>query len=128
MGRVPTSTYRRGVERGAATPEELETLFEDVSILRDLPALTNLFCHDAVFGMPGEQGEARGAKAISWRIDRLWRSGLTPVAEVRRVLQAGQIALVVGHGISVMRRSADGAWRYVICMPQFEERHTKETA
>ena len=115
------------MQRGAATPEELEMLFEDASILRDRTALTDLFTDEAVFGMVGDRREERGAEAIVGRIDRLWRTGHIHVADVHRVFQSEQIALAVGHAINVSRRCHDGAWRYVICMPGFETPHTKET-
>ena len=114
------------MEGRAQTPEELETLFEDISILRDSSALTDLFSAEAVLGMPGEPREARGADEVVRRIDRLWRTGHTHVADVRRVLQSGPIALVAARGVNVMRRCPDGIWRYVICMPLIEERPNKE--
>jgi hypothetical protein len=47
----------------------------------------------------------------------LWERNCTYVADSRRIVQAGETALVLaGYGTNVMRRGSDGAWRYAIAV------------
>ena len=102
---------------GARTPEELETLLEDAFVTRDPDALAPMFEDGAVLMAGGEGPEARGGRAIARLAAALWIRERTYVAEPRRVLQARDTALVVGpQAVSVVRRGADGAWRYAISL------------
>ena len=112
--------------RGARTPEELETLFEDSLLLRDRQVLTALFESGATLVM-GYQGPIRGGEAIA-------HAALTTpfgigayVADPRRVLLARNSALVITEqGINVMHRGDDGAWRYAIVLHAVEESNGRE--
>ena len=96
----------------ASTPEELETLLEDASVMTDVRALGALFEEGAVVVADGL--EARGREAIAGFIASLWGRRLI-LAEPRLVVQVRDLALVAsGPSISVMRRGNDGAWRYLI--------------
>jgi hypothetical protein len=114
------------VNQGARTPEELEALFEDAFVLRDPGALAPLFEARALV-VAGVTGEARGSDEIALSASALWSRDFTYVADLRRVVQAHDLALVFGNqGMSVVRRGTDGAWRYVIALlaidqPQKEE-------
>lgn len=100
---------------GARTPEELETLFEDAYLLREPGALAPLFEARAVLVGVGVTGEVRGSEDIVRSAPALWSRDRTYVADPRHVVQAGDLALVLAtQGTSVVRRGADGAWRYAI--------------
>jgi hypothetical protein len=102
---------------GARTPEELETLLEDAFVLADSLALVQLFEPAAVLAAGGGLEDARGHRAIARVAAALWDSKRTYLADPRRVLQAGDTALVLGGGaINVVRRSGDRSWRYAICI------------
>ncbi len=108
---------------GARTPEELETLFEDAFVVRDRNAIAALFEDGAVLVTGGAPGEARGGEEIA---SRLWDGQRTYLADPRRVLQARDTALVVTeHGVNVVRRGDDGAWRYAIALLDIDD-HTTE--
>ena len=99
---------------GARTPEELETLLEDVLVLRDGEALAELFEAGAVL-VAGRGEPARGRGEIARLALATWAGDRTYVADPRRVLQARDLALIVAEaGINVVRRGHDGAWRYAI--------------
>jgi quercetin dioxygenase-like cupin family protein len=112
--------------RGAQTPEELETLFEDALLLRDRQVLTALFESGATLVMGREQ-PIRGGEAIA-RVALARRTGIGAyVADPRRVLSARNCALVVtDQGINVMQRGDDGAWRYAIVLHAVEESNGRE--
>ena len=117
-----------GTSRGGHTPEELETLFEDALLLRDHQALAALFETEATL-MRGDERAVRGSEAIA-RVALATSDGMgVYVADPRRVLLARDIALVVmDHGVNVMRRGDDGAWRYAIVLQVLEESNgTEET-
>ena len=106
---------------GARTPEELETLFEDAFVLRDRKALVELFDDGAVLVAAGARSEARGTEEIARSANALWSADRTYVAQPRRIVQARDTALVFGSGgLNVVRRGADGAWRYAISVLSFE--------
>ncbi len=99
---------------GARTPEELDALFEDAFVLRDPAALASLFEARALLVA---DGAARGSTEIALLASGLWSRDVSYVADPRRVAQAHDIALVLAtHSTSVVRRGADGAWRYAISL------------
>jgi hypothetical protein len=98
--------------QGARTPEELETLFEDATVIHDHDALFELFEADAL--LASGAACARG-ESIGPFMEGLWARNFTYVAQPRRVLQARGTALVIAQrAISVARRCADTRWRYTI--------------
>jgi hypothetical protein len=104
------------------TPEELELLFEDTLLLRDPRGLSALFEDGAVLVVEGE-GSARGGKAMARLALATWESGHSYVAKPQRVIQARDIALIVGEqGLNVVRRGSDGTWHYAIICQEFVER------
>lgn len=104
----------------ARTPEDLETLFEDASVLRDATLLKQLFCDHAVMAATGDGSDTVGIDSIASLVAARWRRGQTYFAGGSRVLQWRDTALAVGHGINVAHRSADGVWRYAISLPEFD--------
>ena len=103
--------------QGAHTPEELDALFEDAFVLRDSGALASLFEARALLVAGGVTGEVRGSEEIALLASALWSRDFTYVADPRRVVQTHDIALVLAaQGTSVVRRGADGAWRYAISL------------
>lgn len=107
--------------RGAQTPEELETLLEDAFVIRDPGALVALFEPHAVLSADGAR-EARGPGEIGLFAGALWARGHVLLAQPRRVLQAGDTALILAHGAtSVVRRDRTGAWRYAISLLEVNE-------
>jgi hypothetical protein len=102
---------------GARTPEELETLLEDAFVIRDGGALVELFEDGAVLVADDGSREARGGFEIARLATEMWTHDRTYLADPRRVLQARSTGLVVAkRGINVVRRGADGAWRYAIAL------------
>jgi ketosteroid isomerase-like protein len=118
---------------GARTPEELTTQFEDAFMIRDPAALAELFDEAAVLA-PSNLGEdVRGSEEIASFAAARWEADRNYIAEVRRVVQAGDTAAVVldwsltdgraadgtrecGRGVDVLQRGSDGSWRYVISL------------
>jgi hypothetical protein len=99
---------------GAATPEELETLFEDTLLLRDGQALATLFEDGAVL-VAEAHAPGRGGVAIAQLALVHWCGEQVYVADPQRVVQMHDIALIVAErSINVARRDRDGTWRYVI--------------
>lgn len=97
------------------TPEELETLLEDTLLLGDLNAVSELFEDWALIAMADGSQEVRGGKHIASLAAKRWDEGDRYMAEPRLVLQARDIALVLGpRGTNVVRRAPDGVWRYAI--------------
>jgi Domain of unknown function (DUF4440) len=112
---------------GARTPEELETLLEDVFVIRDREALGELFEDGAVLVADHGAPEARGGDEIARWAREMWAHERTYLAEPRRVLQARDTALVLTrHGINVVRRGSDGAWRYAIALLSHDGATTEE--
>ena len=102
---------------GARTPEELDCLLEDAIVLGDRAGLAALFENRAV--LIGAGAEARGAEAIAEAL-----AGRGYVASTRRVVRAGDTALVVADGgIHVLRRCGAGTWRTAIAL--LASRHTR---
>ena len=102
---------------GARTPEELDALLEDVFVLRDPAALASLFEARALLLASDGAGEARGSEEIALSASALWSREFTYIADPRRVVQAHDLALVLAtQGTSVVRRGADGTWRYAISL------------
>ena len=98
----------------AASPEDLETLLEDVCVLRDRQALSRLFEPHAVLAPIGCSREIRGRREITDVVSGVWQRGGTYLAVPPRVLQAGPTALVIaGPTVHVVHRGTQG-WRYLI--------------
>lgn len=94
------------VAAAAATPEELETLLEDAFVLRDECAFDDLFERRAV--VVTSEGPRRRAGAPWPAVERY-------VAERRRIVQAGDCALLIGaRTFAVLHRGPDRGWRYAI--------------
>ena len=112
--------------KGAWTPEELETLFEDSLLRRDPQALTALFESGSTL-VTGHEPPFRGGEAIA-RAALATPSGIGAyVADPRLVLVARHSALVITeHGINVMHRGEDGAWRYAIVAHMVDESKRRE--
>ncbi len=101
---------------GARTPEDLETLLEDTFVLRDGEAIAELFEDGAVLVADGTR-DARGGPEIEHLVTEMWQRNRTYLAEPRRIVQAGNTALIMtGGGANVVRRGADGTWRYAIAL------------
>jgi ketosteroid isomerase-like protein len=110
---------------GASTPEELETLLEDAFVTRDAEALAAVFADGAVLGVG--TAAARGAAAIRELAAELCEADRTYLAAPRRVVQARDLALVLGdEAISVARRASDGGWAYAIALLRLDSTPTKE--
>jgi hypothetical protein len=98
---------------GASSPEELETMLEDATVLGDPDELAALFAPGAVLHRAGRELPVRGrrgiAELLTERPDRPAYIALTP-----HILQRGATALVLtGSAVHVTRRSPQG-WRYLI--------------
>ena len=114
------------METGARTPEELETLLEDAFVIRDGEALIELFENGAVL-VSSDVQEARGEEEIARLAAALWDRDHTYVADLHRILQARDTALVVADGgINVARRGRDGVWRYAIALLSLERLQERE--
>ena len=112
---------------GACTPEELETLLEDVFVTRDRHELAALFDDGAVLASTAGAHEARGGEAIGRTVAALWDGERTYVAGPRRVLQARALALVVARsGIHVVRQGEDRNWRAAISLLDLVDSTTRE--
>jgi Domain of unknown function (DUF4440) len=101
----------------ARTPEDLETLLEDAFVLRSGEAITELFEDGAVLVTDDGTREARGRPEIAHLVTEMSQRNRTYLAEPRRIVQAGNTALIITeHGANVVRRGTDGAWRYAIAL------------
>jgi hypothetical protein len=101
------------VAYGARSPEELETMFEDATVLGDPDVLAALFASGAVLHRAGHELPVHGRRGIvgllTERPDSPAYLALPP-----RILQRGATALVLaGSAVHVTRRSPHG-WRYLI--------------
>lgn len=108
--------WMTGAARSAAarSPEELETLLEDVLVVRDPELLASLFGQGATLVVDNER-PAHGNEEIARLALATWAGERTYVAAPRRVIQAREIALILAEQtISVARRGDDGSWRYAI--------------
>ncbi len=107
---------------GAATPEELETLLEDAFVIHDRDVVRQLFEDGGVLVVGDGWKQARGGEAIRRMVTEMWDRDQTYVADPRRVVQAGELALVVAdRGVSVVRRGSDRVWRYAISVLSLEQ-------
>lgn len=111
----------------SATPEQLAHNFAQAFNQRDLATILTLFEPEAVLApQPGQA--VSGADSLRGALAGFL--GLNAVFDlnVRRVLSAGDTALIIGDwrlaeaGLAgttadVARRDADGVWRYVIDNP-----------
>lgn len=115
-GRVGDGGHGAGKFAGAWTPEELETLFEDAFVIRDRKALAGLFEERAVV-VAANGRVVRGHEAIAHLAAAMWERNRTYVADPQRIVQAGDLALILGErAINVARRGSDGGWRYAIAL------------
>ena len=113
------------MRQGARTPEELEALLEDAFVVRDREALAELFEDGAV--LVRDRREVRGGDEIGRWAREMWARDRTYLADPRRVLQARDTGLVLTrHGINVVRRGSDGAWRYAIALLSRDDATTEE--
>jgi hypothetical protein len=102
-------------------------MFEDAFVIRDRDALRLLFEDGAVLAAGGRLPEARGVDQITRLAAAIWERERTYLADPRRVLQARDTALILGErGTNVMRRGADGAWRYAISLLFPDQEISKE--
>jgi hypothetical protein len=102
------------MQEGARSPEELETLLEDALVIRGETDLVDLFCDGALL-LAGDGRQARDSRSIVALALSIWAGDRAYVAGPARVVQARDIAVsVVDGGVNVMRRGADGIWRFVI--------------
>lgn len=102
---------------GAQTPEELETLFEDAFLLRDVEAVLSLFDDGAILVPATGAREARGSGDIAKAARLMWEQDRIYVASASHVLQARDTALLqTEFATGVMRRDARGVWRYAISL------------
>lgn len=118
------------------TPEETDRLVEQAISERDIQALLDLFEPEAVFVDPASGAELRGHDQIRNAVAGMLQS--SPRIEgggPPKVWISGDVALVLsrwsmeglgpeggsfrqsGTATDVMRRQADGTWRYVIDNP-----------
>ena len=75
----------------------------------------------AVLAIGGQPSAARGADEIGRLATMLLEDNRMYLAEPRRVVQARDIALVLGdRAINVVRRGSDGAWRYTGPVAQWQ--------
>jgi hypothetical protein len=107
---------------GARTPEDLETLLEDTLVLENREGLTQLFEQEALMAVGAAHQEVRGADKISRFVGGIWTQENTYLADLGRVMQARDLALVVtSRGVNVARRATDGSWRYAILLVERAE-------
>lgn len=98
---------------GGQTPEELETLLEDALLLRNGEAVTELFDDGGVLVLGHRIWHMRE------HAEHLVSHDSSYLAEPRQVIQAQDIALLLGDGvINVAHRGSDGSWRYRIALIQ----------
>ena len=128
---------------GVRTPEELATQLEDAFIVRDPGGLAALFDEHAVLSSRDHDIDVRGREQIALFAATQWAADRRYLANVRRVVQAGDTAAVVvdwsltghgsvdgmgelGRGVDVLCRGGDGAWRYLISLLHVCERSKGE--
>jgi uncharacterized protein (TIGR02246 family) len=120
--------------QGLATPEQVLKSIVDGINTRNLDALMSLYEHHAAFAaQPGSL--AHGLSGVRASLAAFTAMNGTLDLEVTRVLQADDLALVVGvwsftgmgpdgepvtltgRNADVLRRQRDGSWRFVIDNP-----------
>ena len=118
----------------AHEPGDVHTQFFDAFNARDVAALASLYADGALLVMPGG-GTIAGIDAIRKALDMGVASGRTFRHESQVVHQSGDLAVLdckstvidtaadgtvtehAGNSIEVVRRQADGTWRFVIDVP-----------
>ena len=113
----------------ARSPEEVDVLFEKALNAGDLDGLADLYEENAVL-VPNPGEEAKGRAAIREALAGF--VGMKPVIDlkVERSTVSGDIAVLfgawtmnaggqemAGKTVEVVRRQADGSWRFVIDDP-----------
>lgn len=118
---------------GARTPEDLAIQLEDALILCDASGLAKLFDEQAVLSPRDPDIDVRGRTEIAVYAAAQLAAERRYLADVRRVVQAGDTATIVadwsltdrgcldgtaerGRRVDVLRRGSDGAWRYLISL------------
>ncbi len=113
----------------AREPAEASTLFERYFADGDLEALVSLYEETAVFPTP--RGTSTGLDEIRATLRAYLDSGATLVFGESLVFPAGDLALIhtpwsmqmpsgttsTGATAEVVRRQADGSWKYIIDNP-----------
>ena len=110
----------------ACTPDELDVLLEDASVVGDRASFGGLYDEHALLVCPWGV-EARGVDAVARAYNELRLREGAYVACSSRVLRNGNSALVVADGgIHVLRRTGGLIWRVTISLldpsTQMEER------
>lgn len=101
-------------------------LLEDTLVLHDTAALSRLFEEWAVLSFAGSR-QLRGADRVAGFAADNFCGENGYLADPRLVVQAGDTALVVtAHGANVLRRGADGTWRYEILLLQRTTRQERK--
>ena len=114
----------------AKTPAEVHTLFARLFSAGDLEGLMSLYEDEATL-VQRTGTSLNGKAAIRESLSKLLSMGIQMKLEVRRTIQAGDLALLLstwelkGEGASassgqtsdVARRQADGSWLLVIDVP-----------
>jgi uncharacterized protein (TIGR02246 family) len=117
------------------TPADTDRLIAEAISRQDLEATLDLYEPDAVFIDPDSGAELRGHEQIRAGLLALFESQPRLVGQQVQVLKTGDLALVLstwtmtgsasdgesfemsGVATDIMRRQADGTWRYVIDNP-----------
>jgi len=113
----------------AREPAEASSLFEQYFAEGDLAGLMSLYEQDAVFPTP--RGTSTGHDQIRATLKAYLDSGATLVFGQSLVFPAGDVALIhtpwtmqmpdgstsTGATAEVVRRQADGSWKYIIDNP-----------
>jgi hypothetical protein len=111
---------------GARTPEELDVLLEDASLVGDAETVAGLFVPGGL--MAAAEQQARNREQIIGLATALWQGGRVYLAEPQQVLQARDLALALAdHAIAVMRRDGDRIWRYAIWVASLDRPARKES-
>ena len=119
----------------AHEPGDVHTQFFDAFNAKDVDTLASLYEDDALLIMPGGSGTIAGIDAIRKALEMGVASGRTFRHESQVVHQSGDIAVLdctskvidtaadgtvtehEGNSIEIVRRQADGTWRFVIDVP-----------
>lgn len=107
------------MERGARSPDELETMLEDAFVIQRHEDVANLFDPAAVLAVrcSDSSPEVCGRAAIGALAASLWDRGATFIADSGRTVYGRRRALVVGPGLTaVLHRGPGGTWRFEIAL------------